>query len=156
MPPSNTPRLDPARSRLMSRVRGKDTKPELVVRRLLHSLGYRFRLHRRDLPGSPDIVFSLRRAVVFVHGCFWHRHESCRRTTDPKTRPEFWQAKFDRNVQRDAENQALLEASGWKVAIVWECETTRPEIVCERLIEELGPARVHRKAEVIEGVERRP
>ena len=125
----------------MSRVRGKHTKPELAVRRLLHGLGYRFRLHRRDLPGSPDIVFPSRRVVVFVHGCFWHRHEGCRRTTDPKTRGDFWQAKFARNVRRDADNQTLLEAAGWKVVIVWECETTKPDVVSRRLVGEIGEAR---------------
>lgn len=145
---------DAARSRLMSHVRGKNTKPELAVRRLLHGLGYRYRLHRRDLPGSPDVVLSSKRAVVFVHGCFWHRHEGCRRTTDPKTRPEFWQAKFDRNVRRDADVQARLEASGWRVVVVWECETARPEILRERLVGALGIPRAPRRGEIGDATEK--
>lgn len=110
------------RSRLMSRVRGKDTKPEMVVRRLVHSLGYRFRLHRRDLPGSPDLVFLGRRKVIFVHGCYWHRHH-CRKATMPKSNMAFWAEKFDRNVRRDHENRRELELDGWEVLVIWQCET---------------------------------
>lgn len=149
MTPPSPLSSDSARSCLMRRVRGKNTKPELVVRRLLHGSCYKYRLHRRDLPGSPDLVLASARTAIFVHGCFWHRHEGCRRTTDPKTRSEFWQAKFERNVRRDAESQALLEASGWKVVVVWECETTKPEVLCERLIGELGPQRTRRGAEFV-------
>lgn len=112
-----------ARSELMSRVRGKNTAPEMRVRRLAHLLGYRFRLHRRDLPGSPDIVFVSRRKVVFVHGCFWHRHPGCKGTTSPKTRADYWQAKFCDNMVRDQRVQKHLRELGWDVLVIWECET---------------------------------
>ena len=111
-----------ARSELMARVRGKDTTPELLVRREVHRQGRRFRLHRRSLPGSPDLVFPARRLAIFVHGCFWHRHAGCRRCTSPKTRQGFWAAKFEANVARDTRNVAELEKLGWRVAVVWECE----------------------------------
>lgn len=125
--------VDPARRRLMSRVKSKNTKPELVVRRLLHALGYRFRLHRRDLPGTPDIVLPARRKAIMVHGCFWHRHDGCSRTTSPSTRAEYWQAKFDANVERDARDLAQLSALGWDSMIVWECETKDIDAVRRRL-----------------------
>lgn len=115
--------IDMTRSALMRRVRGKDTKPERAVRRAAHSLGYRFRLHRRDLPGTPDLTFPRLRKVVFVHGCFWHRHAGCSRTTTPKTRAAYWCEKFEQNVQRDRRNTSALRALGWKVLVVWECET---------------------------------
>jgi DNA mismatch endonuclease (patch repair protein) len=111
-----------ARSALMGRIRGVDTGPEMAVRRAAHRLGYRFRLHCRSLPGRPDIVFPSRRAAIFVHGCFWHRHEGCRKASTPKTRVEFWEAKFARNVERDAEVQQRLRAAGWRVLVIWECE----------------------------------
>ncbi|MCQ0990556.1 very short patch repair endonuclease [Jiella sp. LLJ827] len=119
----------------MSRVRGKNTKPELYVRRLLHGMGYRYRLHRRDLPGNPDIVFGKRRKAIFVHGCFWHRHPDpgCRLTRTPKSRLEFWEPKFAANVARDARHQAALEAMGWKVLVVWECELVDKEQVKNEL-----------------------
>ena len=107
----------------MRRVRGKDTSPERAVRRAAHSLGYRFRLHRRSLPGTPDLTFPRLRKVIFVHGCFWHRHPGCRRTTTPKTRATYWREKFDQNVARDRRNAVALEALGWEVLVVWECET---------------------------------
>lgn len=113
------------RSSLMARIRGKDTAPERTVRSLLHRMGYRFRLHRRDLPGSPDIVLPGRRVVVFVHGCFWHRHPGCRFATTPKSRARFWRLKFERNVERDAEAAAALRRTGWKVVTVWECDIGR-------------------------------
>jgi DNA mismatch endonuclease (patch repair protein) len=116
-----------ARSRLMARVRGADTKPEIAVRRAAHALGYRFRLHRRDLPGSPDLVFPKLRKIIFVHGCFWHRHSGCKRTTAPKTRSAFWEEKFARNVERDRRNIADLQARGWACEIIWECETSDVE-----------------------------
>lgn len=127
------PEIDPKRSALMAKVRSKDTAPELHVRRIAHALGYRFRLHRRDLPGSPDLVFPGRKAVIFVHGCYWHRHEGCRRTTTPKTRAEFWQAKFDANVRRDARDIARLEQQGWRTMVVWECETLDHLALAERI-----------------------
>lgn len=106
----------------MSRIRGKNTKPELLLRSLLHRAGLRFRLHVPGLPGKPDIVLPKYRIVIFVHGCFWHRHEGCSNATMPKTRPQFWQEKFRRTVKRDQEKQAQLEDAGWTVLTVWECE----------------------------------
>lgn len=123
------------RSRMMAGIRGKDTRPELELRRALHALGYRFRLHQRHLPGRPDIVLPRWRAVILVHGCFWHRHPDCRFATTPATRPEFWQAKFDGNVARDSRNQEALEAAGWRTAVVWECalRTSGAQFVAERV-----------------------
>lgn len=114
----------------MGRIRNKNTKPELVVRSLLHGMGYRFTVNgpkNRKLPGRPDIVLPKYRTVIFVHGCFWHRHKGCIETTTPKTRTEWWQAKFDGNVERDRRNQRALRKLGWKVIVVWECETKKPE-----------------------------
>jgi DNA mismatch endonuclease (patch repair protein) len=111
----------------------------MIVRRSAHSLGYRFRLHRRDLPGSPDLVFPGRKAVVFVHGCFWHRHRGCKKTTSPKSREQFWQDKFDRNVRRDEENAEKLEQLGWRVMVVWECETKDADALQASLRAFLGP-----------------
>ncbi len=109
------------RSRMMAGIGSRNTKPEVALRRALHALGFRYRLHDRRLPGSPDIVLRRFRAVCFVHGCFWHRHPGCRYTTTPATRAEFWQEKFRANVRRDrAARDALLDA-GWRLAIVWEC-----------------------------------
>jgi len=110
------------RSWNMSRIQGRNTRPELRLRSLLHREGYRFRLHVGGLPGRPDIVLPRYRTAIFVHGCFWHRHEGCRSTTNPSTRPEFWQNKFSENVSRDARNQAALREAGWNVLVVWECE----------------------------------
>ncbi|WP_272867606.1 very short patch repair endonuclease [Sinorhizobium meliloti] len=115
--------ISPARSALMARIGPRDTKPEMIVRRMVHALGYRFRLHRRDLPGSPDLVFPRLRKVIFVHGCFWHRHPGCKKATSPKTRVDFWQQKFSMNVERDARKEEELGEQGWDVKIVWECET---------------------------------
>jgi DNA mismatch endonuclease (patch repair protein) len=110
------------RSALMGRIRSSDTKPETQIRKLAHAMGLRFRLHRRDLPGSPDLVFPKYRLAVFIHGCFWHRHPNCARTTTPKSRVEFWENKFAENVARDQRNTKDLETSGWHVLVVWECE----------------------------------
>lgn len=107
----------------MRNVRGKNTTPELVVRSALHRAGYRFRLHRKDLPGRPDIVLPRLRTVVFVHGCFWHRHHGCRAASQPSTRRSFWSEKFARNMERDRRNLDALQADGWAVHVVWECET---------------------------------
>lgn len=114
------------RSWNMSRIRNKDTKPELLVRSLLHRLGYRFRLHREDLPGKPDIVLPKHRAVVEVRGCFFHRHRNCRYAYTPKTRRAFWLRKFRDNVKRDRVNMMLLKRAGWTVVTVWECQTRTP------------------------------
>lgn len=117
------------RSRMMAGIKGKDTKPELVLRKALHARGFRFRLHAKDVPGRPDLVFAKHHAVVFVHGCFWHRHADCRYATTPSTRPDFWQGKFDANIARDgAVVEALLD-SGWRVATVWECALRKPDTI---------------------------
>ena len=111
------------RSEIMSRVRGAHTAPELTVRRLIHSLGYRFRLHRRKLPGSPDLVFPGRHKVIFVHGCFWHRHRHCALARMPKSRVEFWRSKLEGNAKRDDRNERALRRAGWGVMTIWECQT---------------------------------
>ena len=110
------------RSQIMRRVRSKDTIPEKTVRSLLHRLGFRFRLHRKDLPGKPDIVLPKHKTVVFVHGCFWHRHVGCARATTPASRKDYWLPKFQRTVWRDKANQEELRQLGWNVIVVWECE----------------------------------
>lgn len=122
------------RSRAMARVRNKNTKPEIQVRSMLHRMGYRFRLHRRDLPGAPDIVLPRHEKVIFVHGCFWHSHD-CPRGKRPETRKEFWDTKLNANVERDRKNREALKERGWKVLTVWECELKEPDVVCERLRE---------------------
>lgn len=110
------------RSLIMSRIGGKNTKPELIVRSLLHRMGYRFRLHRKDLPGQPDITLPRHNKVIFVHGCFWHGHEGCKRAGRPSTNRAFWDAKLDRNIERDRNNYRLLIEKGWEVLVVWACE----------------------------------
>nr|WP_323873615.1 DNA mismatch endonuclease Vsr [Roseomonas mucosa] len=117
----------------MSRVAQKNTKPEMIVRSLAHGLGYRFRLHRSDLPGTPDIVFPRLRKAIFVHGCFWHRHPGCRLASTPKSRPEFWEPKFRANVERDHRKEEQLRKAGWDVETIWECETRDPGRLMERL-----------------------
>ena len=112
------------RSWNMSRIKSGNTKPEIVVRSLLHKLGYRFRLHRKDLPGKPDIVLPRYNSVVFVHGCFWHRHNGCKNATVPKTKNIFWREKFKGNIERDIKVQEELQSMGWKILIIWECETS--------------------------------
>lgn len=115
------------RSANMRSVRSRDTKPELATRRAAHRLGYRFRLNRRDLPGSPDLVFPRLRLALFVHGCFWHRHPECPKATVPQTNKDFWARKFAANVARDKRAMDALAASGWRAEIVWECETANAE-----------------------------
>lgn len=121
------------RSWNMSRVRSRDTVPEMLVRSALHRTGYRFRLHRDSLPGKPDIVLPKHRTVVFVHGCFWHRHKGCRYAYKPKSRVAFWKAKFESNVKRDHRNMRELSRLGWKVVTVWECEAARSNIWLQRM-----------------------
>lgn len=129
-----TDRLSPeARSANMSRIRGKDTAPELRVRSTLHRLGYRFRLHRADLPGTPDLVLPRYGIAIFVNGCFWHRHPECKYAYTPKSRQEFWQAKFASNVERDALAIQGLEQLGWRTIVVWECEIRDPGSLAELL-----------------------
>lgn len=127
--------IEPARSALMARIGPKNSKPEMVVRKFLHAMGYRFRLHAKDLPGRPDIVFRSRRKVIFVHGCFWHRHDGCHKTTTPKTRREFWQSKFAANKARDAKVQKELRDLGWKYLVIWECEVKDTQNLARELRE---------------------
>lgn len=115
--------LESKRSWIMSQVRGKDTSPELIVRSLIHRLGYRFRLHRKDLPGKPDIVFPSRKKAIFVHGCFWHGHDCHRGSRTPKTNNVYWKEKIERNVRRDKARQRELDLLGWRTLIIWECRT---------------------------------
>ncbi len=134
-PDVHTPKV---RSYNMSQIRGEDTDPELRLRSLLHRAGYRFRLHVRNMPGKPDIVLPRYHTVIFVNGCFWHRHEGCKFTTTPRTRKEFWEKKFAETVERDKNNLAKLRASGWNVAVVWECELKADaEEVLKRLTTQL-------------------
>ena len=136
------PPVDPARSRLMSRIRRADTKPERVVRSLLHSLGYRFRIQIKGVPGRPDVAFPGRRKAVMVHGCFWHQHPGCAHARLPATRSSFWAQKFERNRERDARLQAAAGSQGWQVLVVWECETKDRNELERRLTAFIGPPRL--------------
>ena len=118
----------------MSRILSKNTGPEMIVRRIVHGLGYRYRLHINALPGRPDIVFAGRKKVIFVHGCFWHLHTDCRQYRLPKSRQEFWLTKLNENVKRDERNQKQLLELGWDVLVIWECELKDKEVVVERVI----------------------
>jgi DNA mismatch endonuclease (patch repair protein) len=111
------------RSKNMAAVRGKNTTPELIVRHVLHAMDYRFRLHRKDLPGKPDIVLPKYRTCIFVHGCFWHQHLGCKRASQPSSNKDFWLNKLQRNIERDKQNCLALQDQGWKVLVIWECET---------------------------------
>lgn len=133
-----TEAIDPVRSRIMRSVRQKKTKPEMLVRSALHAMGYRCRANLGTLPGSPDIAFTARRKAIFVHGCFWHRHKGCRLASTPKSRPDFWDAKFKANVERDARKVRELERIGWEVTTVWQCETHESTSLMNRLGEFLG------------------
>ncbi|OXE37691.1 MAG: very short patch repair endonuclease [Phenylobacterium zucineum] len=126
------------RSANMRAVGARNTKPEITVRRLAHQMGYRFRLHRADLPGKPDLTFPKRRAVIFVHGCFWHGHDCKRGTPKPKNNADFWATKLARNVERDRRQLALLELSGWRALVVWECELKPEAALKARLVGFLG------------------
>ena len=126
----------------MSRIRGSHTKPERLVRSLLHRCGFRFRVHRKDLPGRPDIVLPKHNAVILVHGCFWHRHAGCRFAYTPKSRLEFWEKKFSENVARDRRNANALASLGWRSMIVWECETKDQAKLRHRLIKFLNAKRI--------------
>lgn len=128
------------RSWTMSRIKAKHTKPEMLVRRLTHSLGFRYRLHSREVPGKPDLVFKKRRKAIFVHGCFWHRHgePSCKLWRSPKSNLEYWGAKLERNVARDKFVQNELQTQGWHSLIIWECELKTPDAVAARIVEFLS------------------
>lgn len=127
------------RRRTMAAVKSVNTKPEIAVRRLLHGLGYRFRLHRKDLPGKPDIVLHKYKAVVLVHGCFWHQHPGCKHAARPASNLEYWSAKLDRTVIRDTKQHAELEALGWQVIVVWECEIRDADRLSHHLQDTLRP-----------------
>jgi DNA mismatch endonuclease, patch repair protein len=130
------------RSVLMSRIRARDTEPERLVRSRLHKMGFRFRLHRNDLPGTPDIVLPKYATAIFVHGCFWHRHVRCKKATMPKTRTAFWASKFQANVARDRIVRRRLVSLGWSVITIWECETGDPARLLNTLQDKLLPRRV--------------
>jgi len=117
----------------MAANKSRNTKPELAIRRMLHAMGFRFRLHRKDLPGCPDIVLPKYKTVILVNGCFWHQHAGCKLASKPATRKEFWETKLSRNVERDSENAAKLAALGWRVIVVWECELQKSNDLAQRL-----------------------
>lgn len=121
------------RSWIMSRVKGRNTKPELLVRSIIHRMGFRFRIHSRSLPGSPDIVLPRHAKIIFVHGCFWHGHAQCARSRRPLTNASFWKEKLDANIARDGRSRKALSWMGWKVLVVWECETRKPEKLLRKL-----------------------
>ena len=123
------------RSKNMAAIRSKNTKPEIKVRKVLHSMGYRFRLHSKDLPGSPDIVLPKYKTVIFVHGCFWHRHENCKYASTPKIRQEFWNKKFKENIKRDSEIQEKIKNLNWRSVVIWECETKNMENLRDKIID---------------------
>ena len=127
------------RSRIMARVRSRDTRPELLIRRELHRLGYRYRLHRSNLPGRPDLTFPSRRKVLFVNGCFWHMHPGCSRARIPQSNRDFWTAKLERNRLRDARSIEALQHSGWESLTVWECELRNLDSVINRIVSFLAP-----------------
>lgn len=126
------------RSENMRRIRSKNSKPEMLVRQLVFSMGYRYRIHYTRLPGNPDLVFPVRRKAIFVHGCFWHRHPGCKYATTPKSNQEFWEPKFERNQVRDQEVQTALKGEGWKTMVIWECETRNEEKLRKRIQRFLG------------------
>ncbi len=129
------------RSDNMRKIRSKDTKPEVRIRKLLFGLGYRFRLHRKDLPGKPDIVFTGRKRVIFVHGCFWHQHQECREGRLPGSRQEYWIPKLKNNISRDQKDMIELQKLGWKVLVIWECQVTNIDRTEDMMLKFLGPPR---------------
>ena len=126
------------RSWNMGLIRSRDTKPERLVRHILHSHGYRFRLHRKDLPGKPDIILPRYNTAIFVNGCFWHQHQGCKRSNIPKSNLNYWINKLSRNVQRDKENKRMLKKAGWKILIIWECECKAPDKLVAKLVKQLS------------------
>lgn len=124
---------DEKRSSIMRRITGRNTKPEIAVRSIVHRMGFRFRLHRNNLPGSPDLALSRHRKVIFVHGCFWHGHQGCVRSKRPTTNVEFWSNKLEKNSERDSRVRKQLHRLGWKVLIVWQCEIRKPEMLLKKL-----------------------
>lgn len=136
-----SPPVNPAKSRMMAAVRTKHTKPEMIVRRLAHAMGYRYRLHDRTLPGTPDLVFSKKKVVIQVCGCFWHQHEGCSKVTLPKTRQDFWAKKLASNVARDRNNLEKLTKMGWRIVTIWECQVADSDQLEETLQSALGHPR---------------
>jgi DNA mismatch endonuclease (patch repair protein) len=130
--------IDPKRSANMARIGPRNTAPEMAVRRLLHRMGYRFRIHRTDLPGTPDVVLPRHGVIFLIHGCFWHRHPGCRFAYTPKSRTEFWAKKFEGNVARDEKVRVELVKAGWRVCVIWECETKDLALLGRRLRKTLG------------------
>lgn len=126
--------VDQNRSRIMRAVKGRNTAPEMIVRRLVHSMGYRYRLHRKDLPGKPDLTFQSRHKVIFVHGCFWHGHNCKRGARIPKTNQDYWETKISRNKERDQQHDEDLRHQGWHVMVIWECQLNEPQTVTEQII----------------------
>ncbi len=126
------------RSEIMGRIKGRDTRPEMIVRRIVYRLGFRYRLHKKNLPGCPDLTLGKIRTVIFVHGCFWHRHPGCARATVPSTRADWWRSKLEKNATRDRKTELCLRELGWRVVVVWECETKRPAELASRLASELS------------------
>jgi DNA mismatch endonuclease (patch repair protein) len=132
------------RSRMMSRIKSKNTRPEMTVRKYLHAAGFRYRLHAHHLPGSPDLILPKYGTAIFVHGCFWHRHQGCRYATTPASNAEHWKRKFAANTERDARKERMLHAAGWRVIVVWECELRRaPEERLRQLVEEITATAGH-------------
>lgn len=129
------------RSERMRRIRGKDTRPEMAIRKLLFAAGYRYRVQYRGLPGRPDIVFPGRKAAIFVHGCFWHQHPGCKVAHIPKSREDYWVSKFNKNIERDKRNTAAIEEKGWRILIIWECEAKQIDALATTLIDFLGPVK---------------
>lgn len=136
----------------MSRIRSRDTIPEIAVRRLVHGLGFRFRLHNSQLPGRPDLVLARYKIAIFVHGCFWHQHNGCIDCSKPGTNQSYWAPKLVRNVERDAVNRSQLISAGWKVITVWECETRRLDGLQKKLVKKLQSAKLRRKKSARENV----
>lgn len=132
------------RSQIMSRISGKDTKPEIVVRSLLHRMGYRFRLHKQSMPGRPDIILPKHKKVIFVHGCFWHGHKDCPRSKRPSTNVEFWNKKIDGNIERDKKNIKSLENLGWETLILWTCEIKNQDVLKHKLISFMDTRKLNR------------
>lgn len=128
-----TMKVEPERSRIMRAVKSRDTTPEMIVRRLVHSMGYRYRLHRKDLPGKPDLTFQPRRKVIFVHGCFWHGHDCKRGARIPKTNRDYWETKIASNRERDQQHNEELMREGWHTLIVWECQTKELQAIAGQI-----------------------
>lgn len=135
---TGTMKVDPERSRIMRAVKARDTVPEMIVRRLVHSMGYRYRLHRKDLPGKPDLTFQRRHKVIFVHGCFWHGHDCKRGARLPKTNRDYWETKITRNRERDQQHDQELRCQGWRILVVWECQIKEPQTMAGQIKNFLG------------------